>query len=83
MTAPTEHPIIDPAPSQRAEVRRGIAQMQQDLHAAGHALRQPPPEPTTCCGRGCNGCVWESYDAALLFWYEDAGALLATPQQST
>ena len=40
------------------------------------AVRPPPPEPSTCCGRGCNGCVWESYDAALMFWYEDAGALL-------
>jgi hypothetical protein len=37
----------------------------------------PPPEPTSCCGRGCNGCVWESYDDALMFWYEDAGALLS------
>ena len=27
----------------------------------GVALRTPPPEPTTCCGRGCNGCVWEGF----------------------
>ena len=47
------------------------------LQSAGHDFREPPPEPTSCCGRGCNGCVWESYDAALMFWYEDAGALMA------
>ena len=45
--------------------------------ALDSTLRPPPPEPTTCCGRGCNGCVWEGYYAALAFWREDALALLA------
>lgn len=40
------------------------------------APRPPPPEPTTCCGRGCNGCVWEGYLAAVGWWCEDASALL-------
>jgi len=40
------------------------------------ALRQPPPEPTTCCGRGCNGCVWEGYYEALQHWRVDTLALL-------
>jgi hypothetical protein len=74
MTANEDHPIIDPYASQRASVRRGIAQFQERLQAAGHDFREPPPEPTSCCGRGCNGCVWESYDAALMFWFEDAAA---------
>ena len=48
--------------------RRGI-----DLHTA---LHQPPPEPTTCCERGCNGCVWEGFYDALSGWCGDALALL-------
>jgi len=40
--------------------------------ACGVTLRAPPPEPTTCCGRGCNGCVWEGFLAAATFWREDA-----------
>lgn len=70
-------PIIDPGHAQRQAVRKVIANFQQRLQAAGHDFREPPPEPTSCCGRGCNGCVWEGYDAALAWWYEDAQALLA------
>ena len=27
-----------------------------------------PEEPTTCCGKGCEGCVWISYFEALDRW---------------
>ncbi|WP_439126749.1 oxidoreductase-like domain-containing protein [Ramlibacter humi] len=46
------------------------------LSSRSLALRAPPPEPTTCCGRGCNGCVWEGYEEALARWLDDARAVL-------
>lgn len=39
-------------------------------------LRPPPPEPTTCCERGCNGCVWEGFYEAMGHWRTDVLALL-------
>ncbi|SFC48256.1 Oxidoreductase-like protein, N-terminal [Polaromonas sp. OV174] len=46
--------------------------LQQRALAAGISLRAPPPEPTSCCGRGCNGCVWEGYYGAVDYWREEA-----------
>jgi hypothetical protein len=59
---PTAHALI--AHLRLRAQRQGI-----DLAAV---LRPPPPEPTTCCGRGCNGCVWEGHYQAVRYWADDA-----------
>ena len=59
-----------------ATARRMFDLFQQRASTAGVALRTPPPEPTTCCGRGCNGCVWEGYFSAAAYWREDAETAL-------
>ena len=64
---PTAHAIV-------AHLR-GLAD-RRGLPPLDTALRPPPPEPCACCGRGCNGCVWEGFYAALQHWRTDALAFL-------
>lgn len=52
--------------------RAMFAALQTRAASQGVSLRAPPPEPTSCCGRGCNGCVWEGYFAAALYWRDEA-----------
>lgn len=66
------NPDIPAAPGPLAETQAMFAALQQRAQACGLTLRTPPPLPTTCCGRGCHGCVWEGYYAAADYWREEA-----------
>ena len=72
-----------PVPVDLASAQALIVAVQLEAAAQQIALRVPPPEPTTCCGRGCNGCVWEGWLAAVNYWRDEASLLLSDATNQT
>ena len=67
-----ESPNTPETPGHGDAAQARVQALQQRARKAGLTLRAPPPLPTSCCGRGCNGCVWEGYFSALDYWCEEA-----------
>lgn len=46
-------------------------------------LPQPPtpPHPASCCGRHCEPCIFDYYDAAFTDWESKIRALGLTPDE--
>ncbi|WP_119155383.1 oxidoreductase-like domain-containing protein [Caldimonas tepidiphila] len=61
----------------RASAHALFSRLQQRALEQGVELRPPPPDPVGCCGRGCNGCVWEGWFAAVAYWRDEALLRLA------
>jgi hypothetical protein len=69
-------------PTNAEQARQWIADLLGQLAQRGMSFRNPPEEPTSCCGRGCNGCVWEGYLGAAGYWCEQAREILLNKTQA-
>lgn len=50
---------------------------QDEAERLGRTLRDPPPPPISCCGRGCEGCVWLDWYEAAARWRREAEKVLS------
>ena len=65
-------PAVPCAPDRLNHALVGFSALQRRAAAASVKLRMPPAAPTSCCGRGCNGCIWEAWYSAVDDWHEEA-----------
>ena len=65
-------PACHAGPPDRETTLAMFSTLRELALARSVVLRAPPAEPDSCCGRGCHGCVWESYYAASACWQQDA-----------
>jgi len=72
MSDELQHPV----PTNAEQARQWIADLGAQLALVDIFFRDPPEEPTSCCGRGCNGCVWEAYLHAVGYWCGQAREML-------
>lgn len=71
----TRHDAFALTPSNQATAHALVLYFKSKLDQRGQTLWPAPPPPVTCCGRGCNGCVWEGYYTALGHWLTEARQL--------
>lgn len=75
LPSPSALPPLPPL-TDLASAQALFAALLTHAQARGVTLRAPPAEPTSCCGRGCNGCVWEGYYEAVVYWRDEALLML-------
>ena len=63
-------------PDNAFEAKKWISALSAELSRQNIPFRDAPEEPTSCCGRGCNGCVWDGYLHAVGYWCDQARELL-------
>jgi hypothetical protein len=68
-------------PANACQARQWIADLRAQLAQRELFFRDAPEEPTSCCGRGCNGCVWEGYLNAVGYWCGQVREILFKEQE--
>ena len=70
------HDVLNLVPADLLTAQALVAHLQGLAQRRGvvldTVLRPAPVVPTTCCGRGCDGCVWAYYFTAVRQWRDEA-----------